>query len=108
MLVMGRMLFAFIRACVTSCRAQVARLGGERSAARHDPHRRRAGVCTITVEPDARHHHRYILLVQTGIGTHLTGDQTLDARFKTRVICHTRSSQVLPKFDRGHRILRQR
>jgi len=108
MIVMLRMLFALGGARVTGRRARVAHLGGERSSAGHHPHGRRARIGTITVQSNAHRHYRYILLVQTGICTHFTSDETLDARFKTRVICRTRSSQVFPKFDRSHRTLRQR
>ena len=107
MRMMARVLLALSGTRVTGCRARVAHLGGERSSASHHPHGRRARIGTITVQSNAHHHHRYILLVQTGICTHFTSDQTLDARLETRVICRTSSSQVFPKFDRSHRTLRQ-
>jgi len=108
MIVLRRMLFAFGGARVTGRRARVAHLGGERSSTGHHPHGCGAGICTITIEPDAHHHRSNIALVQAGVGAHFTRHEALHARFHTDVVRRSSSSQVLPKFDRSHRILRHR
>jgi len=86
MVMKRRMLLAFRRTCIAGVGASTAEHSGEWTTARHNPDRRRTDLGAVAVEPDARGQHCHVVLAEAGVRAHFAGDQTLDARFQTRVV----------------------
>jgi hypothetical protein len=102
MLVMCCMLFALGSARITRVGARGAHHFCERAAARHDAKGSGTSFCTVPVEPNAECQHFRVLLVETGIAAHFTGNEAFRAGLDAVVIHGGTAMQIPAEFDNGH------
>ena len=78
--------FAFLGAGFADMSAKLAYISRVNTATGHERNGRVADLSAVPVEPDAIHHHHYILFAQTGFGAGIAANSAGLAGFNTILI----------------------
>jgi len=100
-LVFSRMPLALLGTGRAGISTQATEMRRQRSAASHDPHRRRARLGAITVKADAERHLGHAL-VETRIAAHLARNEAFDACLEACVILLIVRPEERRQLDCGH------